>query len=123
MGCYDDAIRVKRNEMWLVIHNIFGGLNKEGAKLFALYKARAKHQAWRRPHRLRATDAGARDGCAFGPHWAQLLSAAVVKGDARRALQAVDKCRDDCLQASMRRVLAGSCPAPRACPPPPPARP
>ena len=41
--------------------------------------------------------------------WAQLelLSAAVVKGDARRALQAVDKCRDDCLQASMRRVLAG----------------
>ena len=53
-------------------------------------------------------------GAAFGPHWAQMLSAAVVKGDARRALNAVDKCRDDCLQASMRRVLAGPCPAPRA---------
>ena len=121
MGCYDDAIRVKRNEMRLVIHNIFGGLNKEGAKLFALYKARARHGADRTDYV--ATDAGARDGCAFGPHWAQLLSVAVVKGDARRALQAVDKCRDDCLQASMRRVLAGPCPAVRACPPAPPAQP
>ena len=105
---------------WSFTTSLVASTNKDGAKLFALYKARAKHGTDRTDYV--ATDAGARDGCAFGPHWAQLLSAAVVKGDARRALQAVDKCRDDCLQASMRRVLAGSCPAPRACPPPPPAR-
>ena len=42
VGCYNDAINVKRNEMWLVIHNLLGGINSAGAKLFNLYRRRAK---------------------------------------------------------------------------------
>ena len=109
-GCYDDAIYVKRNEMWLVIHNVFSGLNKEGVKLFNLYRARAKHGTDRTDYV--ANDKGAYDVHSFAPHWAQLLSAAIVKGDARRALHAVDRCRDDCLRSSARRVLADLRPQP-----------
>ena len=105
----------------VTLHNVFSGLNKEGAKLFALYKLRAKGGTDRTDYV--ATDAGARDERGFGPHWAQLLSAAIVKGDARRALQAVDRGRDDCLRAAARRVLAGPCPPPPGrSPRAPPAR-
>ena len=55
----------------------------------------ARRGRHRPPTNYVATDAGARDERGFGPHWAQLLSAAIVKGDARRALQAVDRGRDD----------------------------
>ena len=47
----------------------------------------------------------------FAPHWAQLLSAAIVTGDARRSLGAVDKIRDDCVRADASRVLADFSPA------------
>ena len=109
-GCYDDAIYVKRNEMWLVVHNVFSGLNREGVKLFNLYRARAKHGTDRTDYV--ANDKGAYDVHSFAPHWAQLLSAAIVKGDARRALHTVDRCRDDCLRSSARRVLADLRPQP-----------
>ena len=107
--CYS---RQKRNEFWLAIHNVFGGLNREGVKLLALYRQRAKKVTDRTEYVV--TDSGACDVHAFAPHWTQLLSAAVVSGDARRALQAVDRCRDDCLRASARRTLAGLRPPSRA---------
>ena len=78
-GCYDDAIYAKRNEMWLVVHNVFSGLNREGVKLFNLYRARAKHGTDRTDYV--ANDKGAYDVHSFAPHRAQLLSAAIVKGD------------------------------------------
>jgi len=104
-GAYHDAIYVKRNEFWLVIMNVFGGLNAEGVRLFKLYKDRAK--------RLDRTEYVASDSAArkFAPHWAQLLSAAIVTGDARRSLRAVDKVRDDCVRADAGRVLADLSPA------------
>ena len=70
VGCYNDAINVKRNEMWLVIHNLLGGINSEGAKLFNLYRSRAKRGTDRTDYV--ALDAGAHDKQAFAPHWAQL---------------------------------------------------
>ena len=42
-GLYHDAIHVKRNEFWLAIAEIFGGLNKVARRLFKLYKERARH--------------------------------------------------------------------------------
>ena len=42
VGSYNDAINVKRNESWLVIHNLLGGINSEGAKLLNLYRSLAK---------------------------------------------------------------------------------
>ena len=53
-----------------------GGINVEARKLFKLYKDRAK--------RLDRTEYVAGDYAAreFAPHWAQLLSAALVIGDA-----------------------------------------
>ena len=114
MGCYNDAINVKRNEMWLVIHNLLGGINSEGATLLNLYRSRVKRGTDRTDYV--ASDAGAHDKQAFAPHWAQLLSAAIIKGDARRSLRAVDKCREECLQAAASRhagrVLTGLAPAP-----------
>jgi hypothetical protein len=123
VGCYNDAINVKRNEMWLVIHNLLGAINSEGGELFNLYRSRAKRGTDRTDYV--ASDAGAHDKQAFAPHWAQLLSAAIIKGDARRSLRAVDKCREECLQAAASRhagrVLAGLRPPPP--PPMPPPRP
>lgn len=94
VGCYDNAIRVKQNEFWLVIHEPSSGLNPDGVKLFAAYTARAK----RKPDRTEyiATDSGAQK---FAPHWAQLLSAAIVQADASRSLRAVDQARTDYLNA------------------------
>ena len=43
-GLYHDAIVTKRNEFWLVVHEIFGGLNPEGVKLFNLYRDRARRK-------------------------------------------------------------------------------
>ena len=72
--------------------------------MFKLYKDRAK--------RLDRTEYVAADHAArtFAPHYAQLLSAAVVAGDARRSLRAVDEERAACMRAHARRVssdLAG----------------
>jgi hypothetical protein len=115
VGCYNDAINVKRNELWLVIHNLLGGINSEGAKLFNLYRSRAKRGTDRTDYV--ASDAGAHDKQAFAPHWAQLLSAAIIKGDARRSLRAVDKCREGSacglLPAAMPAACLASAPAPR----------
>ena len=99
-GDYYDAIHVKRNEFWLILMEIFGGLAPEGVKLFDLYKQRAQSGVDRTEYV--ATDAAARK---FAPHWAQLLSAAVVVGDAARSIRAV---------AKVRRDLVHRTPAPRA---------
>ena len=114
-GAYHDAIHTKRNEFWLVIHNIFGGLNPVGVKLFQQYAERAKHGDDRTDYAI--SDSNASSTAHFAPHWSQLLSSAVVTADARRSLRAVDACRDACMRASTRRVLA------TICPPPPPAGP
>ena len=106
-GEYHDAIHCKRNEFWLVLMEIFGGLAPEGVKLFKLYAQRAKAGVDRTEYV--ATDSSTRGAHAFAPHWAQLLSAAVVEGDAARSLRAVDKARSE----AMRRAPA----------PPPAARP
>ena len=84
-GEYHDAIFVKRHEFWLVVMNLFGGINVEARKLFKLYTDRAR--------RLDRTEYVAGDFSArtFAPHWAQLLSAALVIGDAHRALHAVEQ--------------------------------
>ena len=86
-GEYHDAIYVKRHEFWLVVMNLFGGINAEARKLFKLYTDRAK--------RLDRTEyvMGDYAARAFAPHWAQLLSAALVIGDAHRALHAVEQAR------------------------------
>ena len=120
VGCYNDAINVKRNEMWLVIHNLLGGINSEGAKLFNLYRSRAKRGTDRTDYMYVASDAGAHDKQAFAPHGAQLLSAAIIKGDARRSLRAVDKCREECLQAAASRHAGAACSLAGIRPPPPP---
>ena len=108
-GCYDDAIRVKHNEFWLVIHETSGGLNREGVKLFHLYTLRAR----RGPDRTDyvASDAGARK---FAPHWAQLLSAAIVEANGARALEAVDKERARLLNARLNTRAAAQFTARRA---------
>ena len=85
-GEYHDAIHCKRNEFWLVLMEIFGGLAPEGVKLFKLYAQRAKAGVDRTEYV--ATDSSTRGAHAFAPHWAQLLSAAVVEGDAARSLRA-----------------------------------
>ena len=90
-GDYYDAIHIKRNEFWLILMEIFGGLAPEGAKLFNLYKQRAQSGV-DRTEWPRCTDAAARK---FAPHWAQLPSAAVVVGDAARSIRAVAKVRRD----------------------------
>ena len=99
-GAYHDAIFTKRHEFWLVVQNLFGGVNPEGIKLFKLYKDRAK--------RLDRTEYVAADHAArkFAPHYAQLLSTAIVAGDARRSLRAVDEERDACMRAAACRVLS-----------------
>ena len=76
-------------------------------KLFKLYAQRAKAGIDRTEYV--ATDSSARGAHAFAPHWAQLLSAAVVEGDAARSLRAVDKARSE----AVRRAPAPP-PAPRA---------
>ena len=95
-GDYYDAIHCKRNEFWLVLMEIFGGLAPEGVKLFNLYTQRAKAGVDRTEYV--ATDSAARGTHAFAPHWAQLLSAAVVEGDAARSLRAVDKIRSEVMR-------------------------
>ena len=102
-GDYHDCIHGKRNEFWLVLMEIFGGLAPEGVKLFKLYAQRAKAGTDRTEYV--ATERGAK----FASHWAQLLSASVVEGDAARSLRAVEKARSE---------LARRAPAP-----PPAARP
>ena len=42
-GLYHDSINVKRNEFWLAIAEIFGGLKKVARRLFKVYKERARH--------------------------------------------------------------------------------
>lgn len=41
-GDYDDAINCKKNEFWLFLMELWGGLAPKGMKLFNLYKERAK---------------------------------------------------------------------------------
>ena len=100
-GVYHDAIHVKRNEFRLAVAEIFGGLNKVGRRLFKLYKERARHGVDRTEYV--ATDSNASH---FGAHWSQLLSAAIVIGDARRSLRAVDKKRSACAAAAAARCRA-----------------
>ena len=97
-GLYHDGIYVKRNEFWLAIAEIFGGLNKVARRLFKLYKERARHGVDRTQYV--ASDSGASH---FGAHWSQLLSAAIVIGDARRSLRAVDMKRRACAAAAAAR--------------------
>ena len=102
--------------MWLVIHNLLGGINSEGAKLFNLYRSRAKRGTDRTDYV--ASDAGAHDKQAFAPHWAQLLSAAIIKGDAPgdHCAQLISAARSACrlLPAAMPAAcsLASARPAP-----------
>ena len=111
-GDYDDAINRKGNEFWLVLMEIFGGLAPEGVKLFNLYSRRAKAGTDRTEYV--ATDSATRGLHPFAPHWAQLLSAAVVEGDASRSLRAVDKARNDSLIWSARPAPSAPPSAPRA---------
>ena len=108
-GDYDDAINRKGNEFWLVLMEVFGGLAPEGVKLFNLYSQRARVGTDRTEYV--ANDSATRGPHPFAPHWAQLLSAAVVEGDASRSLRAVDKARSDILLWSIRSAPP---PAPRA---------
>ena len=43
--CVHDAINVKRNEFWLAIAEIFGGLNKVARRRFKVYKESAPDMA------------------------------------------------------------------------------
>ena len=108
-GDYDDAINRKGNEFWLVLMEVFGGLAPEGVKLFNLYSQRARVGTDRTEYV--ATDSATRGPHPFAPHWAQLLSAAVVEGDASRSLRAVDKAR---VATSSSGVPALPRPLPRA---------
>ena len=110
-GEYHDAIHSKGNEFWLVLMETFGGLAPQGVKLFNLYSQRARTGTDRTEYV--ATDSATRGKHPFAPHWAQLLSAAVVDGDAARSLRAVDKVRSDAQGWSARPA--------RPPPPPPPA--
>ena len=85
----------KRNEFWLVLMEIFGGLAPEGGKLFRLYTQRAKAGVDRTEYVT--TDSATQGAHKFAPHWAQLLSASVVEGDAARSLRAVDKARTEAM--------------------------
>ena len=93
-GCYHDAIAVKRAEFWLVIHNLFGGRNREACKLFNLYKRRARASGIDRTEYVTTEGAATRRND-FGAHWGQRLAAAIVEADAERALAGVAKAMAD----------------------------
>ena len=95
------ALVCKKNEFWLFLMETWGGLAPEGVKLFNLYKERAKAGVDRTEYVV--NDVSACTPLHYAPHWAQLLSAAAVIGDAERALAAVDKCRSMCRCATPRR--------------------
>ena len=95
-GEYHDALHCKRNEFWLVLMEIFGGLAPEGGKLFRLYTQRARKAGVDRTEYV-TTDSATQGAHKFAPHWAQLLSASVVEGDAARSLRAVDKARSEAM--------------------------
>jgi hypothetical protein len=103
-GDYDDAINHKKNEFWLFLMELWGGLAPEGMKLFNLYKERAKAGVDRTEYAT--NDAQACTPLHYAPHWTQLLSAAAVIGDAERALAAVDRCRSICAHTTPRRSAA-----------------
>ena len=89
-GCYHDAIHTKRAELWLVIHNLFGGRNREACKLFNLYRVRARVSGIDRTEYV-TTEGEVSRRNDFATHWGQRLSAAIVEADAARALALVDK--------------------------------
>ena len=80
-GQYHDALHVKRNMVALILLETFGGFSRPAVKHLRWLKARAarrdltEYESWRAK--------------GFMVYWTQRISAAVVTGDARRALNAL----------------------------------
>ena len=82
-GEYDDALNAKGNTLDLTVHEIFGG--------FANGALARLHYLTRRSARTDRTEYVAWNARQYATHWAQRISAAIVFGDAQRALAQVDK--------------------------------
>ena len=86
-GCYHDAQHVKGNELDLTIHEIFGGFSPGAVRrLFRL----ARRAGTRARPKVDFTQYVSWTAQSFTAHWAQLISAAIVFGDARRSLDHVE---------------------------------
>ena len=91
------------NELVLVLQEIFCGLATEGVKFMYRLQRRAKRGTdtteyglpWYVPDDWAAQ--------MFIPHYSQLLSAAVVVGDAKRSLRRINTLKTNVANGSLRR--------------------
>ena len=102
-GHYADCL-AKGNELWLFVCEIFGGVNREGVALLDLWRLRAKHGVDRTDYAT--TDSAANLPRHFSPHYAQLISKAVVIGDAQRSRRVVAEWRVKCERGIARAARA-----------------
>ena len=80
-GQYHDAIHTKRNQVRLILLETFGGFSRPAVKHLRWLCARAKRRDLTEYESWRATT--------YMTYWTQRISAAVITGDARRALNAL----------------------------------
>ena len=73
-GCYDDALRIKRNEVELCVHDPLGGG-------FSPPAVKALHKRDKRARVYDRTNYTGRTKMSFRSHHAQRISLAAVKGD------------------------------------------
>ena len=90
-----------------MLHNLFGGRNREACKLFNLYKTRARAGGIDRTEYV-TTEGEVSRRNDFATHWGQRLSAAIVEADAIRALALVDKEMSHRRPSSLNALINGA---------------
>ena len=88
-------LHVKHHELDLTIHEIFGGFNVGAVKrIYYLSKRAEKYDT---------TVYTSWTATKFVPHYAQLISSAIVTGDARRCLDVINHIKTNGLESWRRR--------------------
>ena len=95
-GDYHDALYNKRNTVVLFMVSLFGGLSAQALRYMTTLRTRAKTR------RRDTTDHVLGGPPRWMAHWTQRLSAAVVMGDAERALARADDLRQQAATAAAR---------------------
>ena len=95
-GDYHDALYNKRNTVVLFMVSLFGGLSAQALRYMTTLRTRAKTR------RRDTTDYVLGGPSRWMAHWTQRLSAAVVMGDAERALARADDLRQQAATATAR---------------------
>ena len=95
-GDYYDALYNKRNTVVLFMVSLFGGLSAQALRYMTTLRTRAKTR------RRDTTDYVLGGPPRWMAHWTQRLSAAVVMGDAERALARADDLRQHAAPAAAR---------------------